>query len=182
MSITYFDGYTVEDWLGLPEDGRRWELHDGALHVTPPPFSRHALIVARVRQLLDSVLPETALAVDNLGVHASRTRVLIPDLAVVERDLLVRDVPYVQGTDLWLAVEVESPSSVRVDRLMKSTFYAEGGVPLYLRIVPEGSSGPEAHLGRLVGDSYRMESAVAGELLTLGDRLPVSFDPADLVR
>jgi Uma2 family endonuclease len=113
MSVTHFDGYTVEDWLALPDDDRRWELHDGALHVTPPPFSRHALIVARVRKLVEAVLPDTALAVDSLGVHASRTRVLIPDLAVVERELLERNVPYVQGTDLQLAVEVESPSSVR---------------------------------------------------------------------
>jgi hypothetical protein len=65
---------------------------------------------------------------------------------------------------------------------MKSTFYAAGGVPLYLRIVPAGPAGPEAHLGRLVGDAYQVESVVAGQVLAIGDRLPLSFDPADLVR
>ena len=32
---------TYEDYVGLPNDGRRYEILDGDLHVTPAPTSPH---------------------------------------------------------------------------------------------------------------------------------------------
>jgi len=37
--------YTFEDWLAFPDDGKRYELLNGALVEMPPPTANHALIV-----------------------------------------------------------------------------------------------------------------------------------------
>ena len=37
--------YTFEDWLTLPDDGRRYELLNGELVEMPPPTANHALLV-----------------------------------------------------------------------------------------------------------------------------------------
>jgi Uma2 family endonuclease len=37
--------YTLEDWLTLPDDGRRYELLDGELVEMPPPTVNHQIIV-----------------------------------------------------------------------------------------------------------------------------------------
>jgi len=42
-------GLTYEDYDALPEgDGRRYEIHDGELSVSPSPTFRHQLIIARL--------------------------------------------------------------------------------------------------------------------------------------
>jgi len=181
MVVVHPEPYSVEDFLGLPEDGMRHELYDGALHVTPPPGFLHGLIVARLRDAIARVAPPAAIAMDNLGVRLSTARLLVPDLVVVTPASVPAGARYVGASDVLLVAEVESPSSVRMDRVMKSVLYAEAGVPLYLRIVPEGPDGPEAHFGRLSEGAYRLESAHAGQVLRLGDPLPLSLDPADLV-
>ena len=33
-------GLTYEDYAALPDDGRRYEIHDGELSVTPSPNAR----------------------------------------------------------------------------------------------------------------------------------------------
>lgn len=37
--------HTFEDWLALPDDGKRYELLNGELVGMPPPTANHALIV-----------------------------------------------------------------------------------------------------------------------------------------
>ena len=39
---------TYEDYAALPADGRRYELHDGELSVTPAPGPRHQAIVGEL--------------------------------------------------------------------------------------------------------------------------------------
>ena len=43
---------TLDDLQALPEDGRRYELVDGSLHVSPPPAFGHQVVVTRLQYLL----------------------------------------------------------------------------------------------------------------------------------
>jgi Uma2 family endonuclease len=43
---------TYEDYAALPEDGRRYEIHDGELSVTPAPGTRHQRISGNLYDVL----------------------------------------------------------------------------------------------------------------------------------
>ena len=43
---------TYEDYLALPDDGKRYELHEGELSVTPAPGMRHQDLVLRLARIL----------------------------------------------------------------------------------------------------------------------------------
>jgi len=45
-------GWTLADLAGLPEDGCRYELVDGALLVSPPPTQRHQELGSNLRDVL----------------------------------------------------------------------------------------------------------------------------------
>jgi hypothetical protein len=45
---------TYRDYEALPADGRRYELHDGALSVTRTPSPQHQIIVRNVFVVLDA--------------------------------------------------------------------------------------------------------------------------------
>ena len=48
--------WTYEDWLKLPDDGYRYEVIDGVLHMSPPPRIPHQRVSLRiVRRLADFV-------------------------------------------------------------------------------------------------------------------------------
>ncbi|MCW2779333.1 MAG: hypothetical protein JWN17_3058 [Frankiales bacterium] len=147
---------------GLPDDGRRYEVVDGGLLVTPPPGHLHqavgALLLRQLQQQCSEdwqVFYEFALP---LG-HDGR----VPDLAVVAGDAPVRGAgPYPVGPEHFgLVVEVVSPSSRKTDRFAKPGEYAEAGIPLFWRV----ETGPELLLvaHRLLGSTYEVVQRVSTE-------------------
>jgi hypothetical protein len=48
---------TEEDLVGLPEDGQRYELLEGALVVNPPPGGRRQRVSLRLAGRLDAIVP-----------------------------------------------------------------------------------------------------------------------------
>jgi Uma2 family endonuclease len=43
---------TYEDYAALPDDGKRYELHEGELSVTPAPGTRHQQILVNLTVVL----------------------------------------------------------------------------------------------------------------------------------
>jgi Uma2 family endonuclease len=126
--------WTVDMLHALPEDGKRYEIIDGELFVTPAPSPDHqeAVIV-----LLDRLRPYTR-------EHSVGHLVIAPGAVEVRRDTEVEpDVfvtPLVNGKRprTWreagrplLVVEVLSPGSARTDRIRKRELYQSMGVPEY---------------------------------------------------
>jgi Uma2 family endonuclease len=64
------------------------------------------------------------------------------------------DTPRLFGADALAAVEILSPGSRRLDRILKLAEYAEAGVPAYLVVEP----GPPVVLTefRLIDDAYEL--------------------------
>jgi Uma2 family endonuclease len=179
--VPHPEPYTIEELYALPDDGMRHELYDGALHVSPPPRFEHQYILARLRRLLDRAMPPELEALENVGVRLGTARLLVPDLVVVPRAVPAPGITYLPASAVLLAVEVESPSSVAVDRTVKPAMYAEAGIPTYMRIVPEGEHGTEIHVSRLQEWVYVPHAyAPAGVVLKLDAPFPVAFDPAQL--
>ncbi|CAM00785.1 putative restriction endonuclease [Saccharopolyspora erythraea NRRL 2338] len=152
---------TVEDLERLPDDGRRYELVDGELDVSPAPVRVHTRIETRLSTHLSNVAPDGYEVLQGPGVNfnAERTHHRIPDLAVVLED--DDDHPYLTKPPL-LAVEVVSPESVFRDHHTKRREYAAFGIEAYWIISPAADKPGIAEL-RLDGGEYREGRQAFGE-------------------
>jgi Uma2 family endonuclease len=85
-------GYTVDDWLKLPESGERIELIDGSFVVSPVPMGLHALCAGGLRTILQAaakaVRPDLVV-VETANVRVGEQDGLISDVAVLPRDLVM---------------------------------------------------------------------------------------------
>ncbi len=122
---------TLSDWAALPEDtGRRVELQEGVLHMSPRPRLKHQVSQARIVGALNAQVPDGLLAVTEIDVVIDRSdcpTVRVPDVTVLNPHA----VEPVTADQLLLVVEIVSPSSRRLDTVMKRSEYEDAGVPHY---------------------------------------------------
>jgi Uma2 family endonuclease len=134
---------TYDDFCLLPEDGKRREIIEGELYVTPSPQTPHQRAVMRLSvrlwQFVDS---------HKLGeVFGAPFDVVFSEYDVVEPDLLyisnaragVLTNKNVQGAP-DLVVEVLSEGTEKRDRTIKLKLYGKFGVDEYWTIDPNGPS------------------------------------------
>ncbi len=127
--------WTYEDWLRLPNDGRRYEVLNGELYMTPPPTTTHQNVVTELSMQMRSFAKQADLGivlVSPVGVRLPNQPVPVqPDVVFVRaerRDIIGED--YVEGVP-DLVVEVLSPSNWLYDRREKMQAYEQAGVPEY---------------------------------------------------
>jgi Uma2 family endonuclease len=128
--------WTYEDYLRLPDDGRRYEVLRGVLYVTaaPNPVHQFALrnLVRRLSVFLeDHPLGEFFLPPTDLILPRGLTAPVQPDLFFIQGEDWKGTITsrYMEGVpDLVLEV---SPSTRRYDRQTKLAVYAEAGVGEY---------------------------------------------------
>src|SRR4051812_33315013 len=114
--------FTQADLWAMPDDGRRYELMDGAIIVSPPPSVRHQRASLRVTVLLhEAASPGLEVLPAPLGLFFPDEDYLEPDVMVFDPSVVVDD--QVQGGMPLLVVEVLSPSSRRRDVGDKLTRY-----------------------------------------------------------
>jgi Uma2 family endonuclease len=171
-------GYTVADLHSLPEDGRRWELIDGSLIVSPSATMDHNTIARWLAQILEDSCPDDAFAV---GTDQSAT---IDDHNEPRPDIIVAPSAYLQQTPFpiegaQLVVEVVSPTSALRDTEIKRALYARAGVPAYWIVVPEADR-PTIALAELVldepGGTYVSATDFTTEVFETGRPWPVRVD------
>lgn len=126
--------WTVEMLRDLPDDGKRYEIIDGELLVSPSPRWRHQraaqTLLLRLSTYLDASRAGYAYFAP-ADVEFSRLRVVEPDLFVVP---LVDGRPpnhFHEVRRLLLAIEVLSPSTALYDRQKKRRLYQSERVPEY---------------------------------------------------
>jgi Uma2 family endonuclease len=153
--------WTEPDLHTFPQDGHRYEIVDGALHVTPPVGAAHRAAVEALIGTLRRAAPYGWWVCDRLGIE-TRDSNLIPDVAVLR--------PQSSGAiwsdphDVALVIEVEEAASRRYDRLLKPALYAEAGIPAYWRV--ELSPSPAIHVYALAPAGYALEHTVRGPTST----------------
>jgi Uma2 family endonuclease len=153
---------TYEDYAALPNDGRRYELHEGELSIALTPGTSHQRILGNLCALLHQHVEQRALGevfFAPLDCILSPTTIVQPDLVFIDnsRAGLVSE-RGVEGPPT-LAVEVLSPSTTKTDRGVKLQLYAKYGVPYYW-IVDPGARTLEAF--ELAGESYALSARVWG--------------------
>ncbi|MDT0301113.1 Uma2 family endonuclease [Streptomonospora sp. DSM 45055] len=171
---------TVEDLERTPDDGRRYELAEGRLEVSPAPTFFHTLINDRLSFALNSQAPRGFTMVSGAGINfnADRTHHRVPDLSVIAST--ARESPYLTRAPL-LAVEIVSKSSVFHDHHTKRIEYAKFGIESYWIISPDVEEPGILEL-RLEDGQYRDASQAFGsDLFTTDAPFPVSLVPYWLV-
>ncbi len=133
-------GWTLDDLDALPDDGRRYELVDGGLVVTPPPTQWHQMLAGGLRERLQAAAPPGWRAHLEFPVPFDEDTQRIPDVVVhrwpLQHPRDDRRNP-VGPADVGLVVEVVSPSTRRTDRFAKPGEYAEAGIALFWRLETE---------------------------------------------
>jgi Uma2 family endonuclease len=117
---------------GLPDDGRRYEVVDGLLVVSPPPTGWHQLVAGQLLVQLARQCPPQWRVLHRLGLRLG-TDGRVPDLAVLDADAPLHT-PFFAPEHFGLVVEVVSTSSRKTDRFAKPGEYAEAGIPLFWRV------------------------------------------------
>ena len=149
--------WTVADLEALPDNGLRYELLDGTLLVTPSPTPRHQGAIVELTVLLRSACPpDHRVFVAPLDWQPDGRTSLEPDLLVVRRDRIgeknITDAP-------TLVIEVLSPGTARIDRMIKFSRYAEGGIGQYWIVDPQV---PSIKVYDLVDQAYALVAEGAG--------------------
>jgi Uma2 family endonuclease len=169
--------FTRDDLASIPEDGRRYELLDGSLLVTPAPSVRHQIASARLFSVLDTSRPDDVLVLcAPLDVALEPSTVLQPDVLVARRaDFTDKDLPVAP----LLAVEILSPSTRLIDLNLKKAKYEAAGCSSYWVVDTDEPSltAWELHAGRYAEVAH----AVGDETFTALAPYPVAITPDHLV-
>jgi Uma2 family endonuclease len=133
--------WTFADYARLPDNGMRYEVIQGDLHMNPAPRPRHQRIVLDLSVILHQFVGSRDLG----EVYVAPIDVILPDLASpVQPDVLfvaadrldiIKD-EFVEGAP-DLIVEVLSPGNPLYDRRTKFQLYARAGVREYWIVDPE---------------------------------------------
>ena len=170
-----------DDYLRLPDDGKRYEILDGELYVTPAPSPLHQRVSKRLQRKLEDYFEARGLGevFDALiDMILGRHDVAQPDILVVANPGQISG-RGIEGAPL-LVVEVLSPSTRRHDREVKMRRYAALAIPHYWIVDPEGHW---IACYRLEGDAYRHVLTAEGNTQLIPTDWPDLIIPlADLWR
>ena len=152
---------TYEDYCLLPNDGKRYEIIDGELFVTPSPNFLHQIVVTHLTHFLHSFLDDHPLGrviVAPFDVVFSQFDVVEPDILYISKARSsVLTNKNVQGSP-DLVVEVLSKSTAKIDQTTKLKLYARFAVEEYWIIDPEG---PSAEVYRRAKESLDLAKKLA---------------------
>lgn len=130
---------TLTDWAALPEDDSvRTELQEGVLIVSPRPMKAHQRVARDLTIALATQLPESWEVLPEVDVVLRADyppTVRIPDLVVV----LASAREHLRAADVVVAIEIISPGSAGLDKVMKRHEYAQARIPHYWMVHPDRS-------------------------------------------
>jgi Uma2 family endonuclease len=174
---------TYDDYAALPDDGRRYELHEGELIVTPAPHPRHQVVIGNLYVLMTDHVRRHGLGevfLSPIDVILSRITVVQPDLVYVEsgrREIVTERA--IEGAPT-LVVEVLSPSTSARDRGVKQALYARHAIPYYWIVDP---SAETVQAQRRVGEAYETVTLLdARGAVALPPLTSLPLDPAAVWR
>lgn len=163
---------SYEEFRQLPDDGKRYELIHGEVHLTPSPNTRHQWVLQNLDISLGVYVRQ-----ENVGeVWVAPLDVRLRDDTAVQPDLIyvsnaragIIQENFIAGAP-DLAVEILSPSTAAHDRATKLRLYAEAAVPEVWYIDPKART---VELLKLQGKKYVVDSVLAGDQILKSDTFP----------
>jgi Uma2 family endonuclease len=126
--------WTADMARALPDDGKRYEVLDGELFVTPSPRLPHQLVVGSLFVALDAYVRAHSLGLALMSpadIEFSPRRLVQPDVFVAPFTAQGPPRDWRDISSLLVAIEVLSASTARADRQRKRRIYQSEGVPEY---------------------------------------------------
>ena len=158
--------YTIEDIYALP-DGERAELIDGDLYMMSPPGRIHQELVyqlgRKIGDYIDSKHGECKVYPAPFAVflNADSHTYVEPDLSVIcDKDKL--DDRGCNGAPDWV-IEIVSPSSQRMDYIVKLFKYRDAGVREYWIVNP----------AKQIVQTYSFDETETSDLFSFDEDIPV---------
>jgi Uma2 family endonuclease len=163
---------TYEDLRQFPDDGKRYELIHGEVHVEPSPNTKHQLSLLHLTFSLERYLSNNRLGViffAPMDVRLAADSAVQPDLIFISsaRTGIILD-NYIDGAP-DLAVEILSPSTAAYDRASKLALYAEMDVPWVWFPDPQVKT---VEILKLEGKKYLVDSVLAGPQVLTSSLFP----------
>lgn len=123
--------FTYGDYLQFPDDGKRFEIIDGELFMSPSPTTRHQRIIQKLHLLLGSFLATKQIGeafISPLDVLLSESDVVQPDIFVVlnENQHIITEKNILGVPDF--IIEIVSSSNRAMDTKRKRALYETYGV------------------------------------------------------
>src|SRR5581483_5816003 len=130
---------TWEHYVELPNDGKRYEIIEGELYVSPAPSEKHQRVATNLIVVLGVHNATRRLGrvyAAPFDVRLGWSDIVQPDVLFVsrERAQVITSARIDGAPDLM--VEIISPSSVKTDEEIKRNLYAKYGVKYYWIIDP----------------------------------------------
>jgi Uma2 family endonuclease len=151
------DVWTYQEYLELPEDGKRYEILKGRLAMTPAPSTKHQDVSRNLGSILWNFVKKHGLGkvyFAPVDVIFDQVNVVQPDLIYIskERKELIKDAGIFGAPDL--IIEIQSPGTLHVDAKRKKEIYERFGVREYWIVDP---SEKKAEIFILKGGGYILE-------------------------
>ena len=174
---------TLAEFDELPEDNsRRYELQEGVLQVYPKAALLHQRAVHVLTHALNGQLSAEWEAVGDAEVALNAMwppTVRIPDAIVAPTAVIDLNPNRVHANVVAVALEVVSPGSRSIDRIVKPHEYAQAGIPHYWVVDIDEPVSLTAH--RLVDGRYETCFDGAGTFKTT-EPFELSLDLPNLIR
>lgn len=152
--------WTFDDLVLLPDDGRRWEVVDGALLQVTPPTRLHDVVSKRLAFQLHGQLPGEWEVEHEFGLRLGSDG-RVPDVGIARKDApFRRDDVGLSSEHVLLLAEVVSTGSRKNDRFFKPIEYAQAGVAHYWRVETDPEIFVVTH--ELVDGSYQQTGVLRG--------------------
>lgn len=146
--------FTYKDYLYLPDDGKRYQIIEGEVHMVPAPVPYHQEILFRLAQLVRNFVEEKGLGklfIAPCDVVLSREDVIQPDIFFIrkERSDIIGEKNIRGAPDL--IIEITSSYTEKLDRILKKALYERYKVGEYWIIDP---ARKKAEIFTLSGNIY----------------------------
>ena len=156
--------WTYQDYLMLPDDGKRYEIIKGVLYMVNAPSFQHQFITSTLTRLLGNFVTENELGLvltAPFEVHLTEdTRPVQPDVLFIRSENWPdTESSFFEGVP-DLIVEVLSPSSTRTDRIAKFTIYEQAKVSEYWIVNPKTCA---IEIYTLIDEQYELKGEFTNE-------------------
>lgn len=175
MALAKENSYTIEDIYTLP-DGQRAELIDGTMYMMAPPKRIHQEIVIELSTVINTYIKnkrgecKVYPAPFAVFLNSDDKNYVEPDISVIcDKTKLTDD--GCNGAPDWI-IEVVSPSSRRMDYILKLFKYRSAGVREYWIVDPDKNRVTVYNFESDTGDEYTLSDTVKSGIY---DDLQIDF-------